>query len=1004
MSDFFYTVFIYPLEFLMKCVMETVLNNTGDPILSLVAVSAFVSIGSLPLYHIAEKWQDNERAIQEKLQPKIREFKSVFKGASLNAYIQTLYRQNEYHPVMAIRAVLGILIQIPFFIAAYHLLSEYPAFEGVSAIFFNDLGRPDGLIKLGSLSINVLPFLMTGVNILSAVIYGKKLGTKEKIQTYGIAGVFLVALYSSPASLLFYWTSNNIFSLAKNGIYRLIYPDGRIKSTQQNETRIWPIFLRISALRPSTWGQITLFVLTLALYLIAPEFTKPNSETQGQLYGLIYTVLLMLGGLTIAGALANKTMRRSARNTTAAVYGIVVLISLGLQLVWMLNVVPDVKFTQYAANSLFALMFFNGARSVFALWSNWIAKNELEVTTRPGTLFALAVLTLLTTIFIAVPLPLVSTASVGDFEKSLSYYLFFMLMLVVSFFILSCVVYSYLSRASRSLLIYIISFLAILSLVNAFVFAGEYGDMSNFNFENGLPEEPVAKIVNMFVLIIIGGGLILLFLKRLYKWLLPVWIICLLSIGVVTVSESHRFYQKSQKISLKFAQASQLDKQFVFSRTQPNVLVIMLDRFVGGMVPKAFELAPVLKSQFEGFTWYPQYFSDGAFTILGVPSLMGGWEYHTKEVQYTRTTMPLKQKLDESARVLPYNFNKAGYQTTVFADLEAYFDPENRKYIERTKFASLKAQYKDLWLQEHQKKLKEDNVRGKLAIFGLFRTAPPILRNYIYDNGDWLLGSKAKNTDMGNKSIIGDKQVSFLTTNDAQINRAVEGFSTLYFLPRLSATSDKAHKQFYYFSNAFTHEPVIANANFDLSVHERIFYPRDVYDEFDESMYTLQHLYTDTTALVAIGKWFEWMKQNDVYDNTKIIVVSDHGRNVYDPVLKSQKIISSLNAKKPDASWFHGLLMVKDFGQKGAMRKSNQFLTTCDVPWLTMKDIVTNPINPTSKKKIVFNADRYPFSMFFTPPMIWQQTKYKYKVKDIFEIQRKNDVLDPAKWKRVNVK
>ena len=65
---------------------------------------------------------------------------------------------------------------------------------------------------------------MTAINVVSAAIYMKGLPLKNKIQMYGIAAIFLVLLYNSPAGLVFYWTLNNVFSLVKNIFYKLRNP------------------------------------------------------------------------------------------------------------------------------------------------------------------------------------------------------------------------------------------------------------------------------------------------------------------------------------------------------------------------------------------------------------------------------------------------------------------------------------------------------------------------------------------------------------------------------------------------------------------------------------------------------------------------------------------------------------------------------------------------------------------------------------------------------------
>ena len=108
----------------------------------------------------------------------------------------------------------SLLLEIPFFMAAYQFLSNLELLNGVSLGPIKDLGAPDGLLVIGSIAINVLPILMTLINVISSAIYVKGFPLKTKIQLYAMALFFLVFLYNSPAGLAFYWTLNNIFSLA----------------------------------------------------------------------------------------------------------------------------------------------------------------------------------------------------------------------------------------------------------------------------------------------------------------------------------------------------------------------------------------------------------------------------------------------------------------------------------------------------------------------------------------------------------------------------------------------------------------------------------------------------------------------------------------------------------------------------------------------------------------------------------------------------------------------
>jgi membrane protein insertase Oxa1/YidC/SpoIIIJ len=85
------------------------------------------------------------------------------------------YRENHYHPVMALRSAISLLIQIPFFMAAYSFLSHFELLKGVSFLMIQDLGSPDKLLSLGTLTINFLPIFMTLIHMAASFIYTKDL-------------------------------------------------------------------------------------------------------------------------------------------------------------------------------------------------------------------------------------------------------------------------------------------------------------------------------------------------------------------------------------------------------------------------------------------------------------------------------------------------------------------------------------------------------------------------------------------------------------------------------------------------------------------------------------------------------------------------------------------------------------------------------------------------------------------------------------------------------------
>lgn len=212
-------VLMSPFTQFIEVIFTNKLKFVGNHGVALILLSLVVNIILLPFYNFAEKIEKKEKDIQAKMKPKLDEFKSIYKGYELHLYTNNVYRLNKYHPAFSLRGLVSLLIQIPFFMGAYAYLSSYSGFDGVSFLFLNNLAEPDGLLKIGAMSINILPFVMTGINLVSGYIYAKDSTLSEKLTIIGMALFFLVILYTSPSSLLVYWTCNNIFSLFKTIVY-----------------------------------------------------------------------------------------------------------------------------------------------------------------------------------------------------------------------------------------------------------------------------------------------------------------------------------------------------------------------------------------------------------------------------------------------------------------------------------------------------------------------------------------------------------------------------------------------------------------------------------------------------------------------------------------------------------------------------------------------------------------------------------------------------------------
>ncbi len=226
---YIYDFFIQPLV-LVYDVLYTILNRIlNQPVLSILALSVIINFVALPLYRRADLMQKEEIEKQKSMKPVLDHIRKNFSGDERFMMIQAYYRVAHYSPLYMLKEAGPLALQIPFFMATYTYISNIPLLETSSFGPIANLLAPDALLTIGGISLNILPIIMTLINLASGYIYSKGGPLRQKIQIYGIAIVFLVLLYNSASGLVIYWIMNQIFSLLKN-----IYYNREIKE----ETRV----------------------------------------------------------------------------------------------------------------------------------------------------------------------------------------------------------------------------------------------------------------------------------------------------------------------------------------------------------------------------------------------------------------------------------------------------------------------------------------------------------------------------------------------------------------------------------------------------------------------------------------------------------------------------------------------------------------------------------------------------------------------------------------------
>jgi membrane protein insertase Oxa1/YidC/SpoIIIJ len=215
MLDALYHLFVGPLMLIYSFVYHLPEGWLGvEPGAQLIVFAVLLNLALMPLYAQMEQRSAATRAVRQQVASEVARMKRHFRGRERYFYIRAVYRNYRYHPISELLGSADLLVQILVFVTVFHFLSGLDAVAGQAYGPIADLSRPDGLLG----GVNLLPLLMTAINAGSAYYYVDD--RNKRLQAWALAAVFLVLLYRSPAALVLYWTTNNLFSLVRNVLSR----------------------------------------------------------------------------------------------------------------------------------------------------------------------------------------------------------------------------------------------------------------------------------------------------------------------------------------------------------------------------------------------------------------------------------------------------------------------------------------------------------------------------------------------------------------------------------------------------------------------------------------------------------------------------------------------------------------------------------------------------------------------------------------------------------------
>ena len=527
------------------------------------------------------------------------------------------------------------------------------------------------------------------------------------------------------------------------------------------------------------------------------------------------------------------------------------------------------------------------------------------------------------------------------------------------------------------------------SVVNQFIFSKSFGTLyTDLRYDGFVRFSILFTSLNALagILILVFG--LCLFIKKpsTLKYIAAIIAIPLLILSirnVFIINNSIKDIKTGSKTEESY------DGILRLSRTGNNVIVFMLDRAIGEYIPYIFDEKPELLDSYRGFVYYPNTVSLGRCTNIAAPALFGGYEYSPDHIN-SRTNEPLVQKYDEALLLMPVLFSQNGYDVTVvdppyagysfIPDLSIYDDYSNVNAY------SLNGVFSEEYIVDELNDYDFDNRQKRnFIMFSLFRTSPVVMRSFIYDSGKYIYNSLSASFP---RSLI-------------------DSYSTLNRLTWLTSIDDNPNGSFLLLQNETPHNPtqlippdydlesplLSIDNNFNAYYQNRVLDGRTLKIE-DSNQW--QHYCINIATYEELAVWMNYLQEEGVYDNTRIILVSDHGYNLFQ--------FPDLLFNDLDVEIFRPLLMVKDFNSNIPFSIDSTFMTNADVPLLAMSGTISDPVNPFTGNPVT-DDDKTNGHIYITDSYNWgldQEGSCTFDLTDSRWLSVRENIYNPDNWRIVS--
>ncbi len=206
-----------PLFFALDYVNKNFIHNYGW---SIIAVTVIINLLTLPLKLSSMKSMQKTQLIQPELQKINDKYKGIAmtdpRASKKNEEVMELYKKHGVNPA---GGCLPLMLQMPFLIGFYSVLSVAIEMRQAQWLWVGDLSQPE------TIPIRLLPVMMVATQfLLQKMTPASGMDPQQQKIMLFMPLMFAFMFYGASSGLVLYWLTGNVFAMLQQYVFSKVKP------------------------------------------------------------------------------------------------------------------------------------------------------------------------------------------------------------------------------------------------------------------------------------------------------------------------------------------------------------------------------------------------------------------------------------------------------------------------------------------------------------------------------------------------------------------------------------------------------------------------------------------------------------------------------------------------------------------------------------------------------------------------------------------------------------